>query len=280
VPAEKEEPFLVEMSRFFVVPAIIVALCAGIFFLFGLIASDRRSAHEYLEEVRGGSSNRKWQAAFELSRMLTRDPESRRDPTLVPEIVRELSDPGTKDPLVRQYLVLALEQIGDPAGAPAVERALADSDPEVRLYAARALGRIRGEGSVPALVTLLDDQDADLRKMALYSLGQIGDPSAASRIEPRLEDPVEDVRWNAALALAVLGSAAGADTLRRMMDPAYLDRVEGITESQKIEARLNAVQAAFRLREPGLRDAVEAVSRNDTNLKVRDVALKALDEWK
>jgi HEAT repeat protein len=268
------------MTRFFFVPAVIVLLCVGVFVLFGLIASEGRSARDYLEEIRHGTTNRRWQAAYELSRLLSRRRGAPSDPRLAADVADLLGNPKVDEPLVRRYLILALDGIGDPSVRPAVEAALADPDPEVRLYAARALGTLGDEGSDAALAALLEDPDPSLRKMALHSLGRIGAPGAAAAVRPRLEDPVEDVRWNAALTLAVLGDGSGARVLQQMMDPAHLDRVEGITEAQKIEARINAVQAAFRLREPGLRGDVERLSRTDASLKVRDVALKALAAWR
>jgi HEAT repeat protein len=280
-PVNEDPPqsFASEMSRFFVVPAAIVVLCVGVFLLFGLIASEGKSAADYLQEIRQGASNRRWQAAYELSRVLSRDAGKNRASGVGVEIAAILQDPKTTEPLVRRYLVVALEAVADPQTAPALVAALSDQDVEVRLYAARALARLPGDASVKALLPLLQDQDAALRKMALYSLGRIGDPSAAEAIRPRLEDTVEDVRWNAALSLAVLGDASGAGVLREMLDIAHLDRIEGITEEQKLEARVNALQAIYKLRDPSLRGLVEEISAKDPSLHVRDIALKVLKEW-
>ena len=278
-PPGPEPGFTSEMSRLFIVPAVIVMLCLGVFVLFGLIASEGKTAADYLGEIRQGSSNRRWQAAYELSRLLSHDAEKNRKAGVGREIASLLDDPKTNEPLVRRYLVVALEAVADPATAPALQSALSDPDVEVRLYAARALGRIGSPGSVKALLPLLEEEDPALRKMALFSLGKIGDRSAAPGIHPRLDDAVEDVRWNAALSLAALGDGAGIATLRQMLDTAHLEKVEGITEDQKIEARLNALQAIYRLKDPSLRGVVEEIGRSDPSLRVRDLALKILREW-
>jgi HEAT repeat protein len=267
------------MGKLFLIPALIVALSILVFLLFGWIATERRTAHDYLQEIRHGVTGRKWQAAFELSRELARA-EGRQDPALSREIADTLMDPKTTDPLIRRYLLLALEEIGDPSTAPAVRSALGDQDVEVRLYAARAAGRLRDRDSVPVLLELLQEEDPGLRKMALFSLGRIGDVAAVEEMRARLEDPVVDVRWNAALSLAMLGDGSGVGTLRKMLDPSYLDRVEGITEDQKIGARINAIQAVHALGDPELRALVEEVSVEDSSLKVRDAALKLLKEWR
>lgn len=284
-PAPPDEPdespgFAGEMGRLFLIPAVIVALSVLVFLLFGWIAGERRDAHDYLQEVRNGATGRKWQAAFELSRALTSDESARRDPTLAKEIASTLVDPRTEDPLIRRYLLLALEEIDDPSTASQIRSSLSDKDSEVRLFAIRALGRLQDREAVPALVEILQGDDPALRKMALYALGQIGDTGAIPAMQARLDDPVEDVRWNAALALAVLRDGSGAPVIRQMLDPAHLDGVEGITEAQKIDARINAVQAAYLLGGDDMRALVERVGREDASLKVRDVALRAIDEWK
>jgi HEAT repeat protein len=278
--SEEETSFTQDIWRLFLIPAVIVALSVGVFVLFGQIASEGKSASEYLQEVRHGTSNRRWQAAFELSRILIRDEDARTDPSLVPEIMAILSDEQTEDPVIRRYLLLALEEIGDSRGAPAALAALGDEDVEVRLFAARALGRLGGgQPAAEELLMLLEEEDSGLRKIALHSLGLIGDQSAISRIVPRLDDSVEDVRWNAALSLAMLGDQSGIGILGQMMNPEYLGQVEGITESQKEEARLNAVRASFKLRDPGLRILIEGLSKTDPSLRVRNIALQVLEEW-
>lgn len=277
--AGEESSFSGEMGRLFIIPAVIVGLSIVVFLLFGWIASEGKDARDYLQEIKQGSSGRRWQAAFELSRIIVRDKASREDPRLGGEVAELLADPETDDPLIRRYLLLALEEIGDPAHAGAVAAALEDPDQGVRLYAARAMAALGRSPADPALIGMAADEDPALRKMAIYALGKIGDAAAVTAIRPRLDDPVEDVRWNAALALAVLGDGSGIGVIRQMLDPAYLDAIEGITEPQKIEARINAVQAAYRLGDPELRRLVEQVGREDTSLKVRDAALRALAAW-
>jgi HEAT repeat protein len=283
-PGEEEEDvessFAADMGRLFLIPALIVGLSVVIFVLFGWIAGERRTAGDYLQEVRHGTTGRKWQAAFELSRVLARDREALEDPAVASEIVGILQDPATGDPRVRRYLILALEQIGNPATAPAIRESLSDGDVEVRLFAARALGHMGDREAVPALVEMLAAEDPGLRKMALHALGRIGESSAAPAMRARLDDPVEDVRWNAALGLAVLGDPAGSGVIRQMLDPAYLEAIPEITDGQKIEARLNAVHAAWLLGGPEMRALVEEVGAGDSSLRVRDSALKAVEEWR
>src|SRR5207247_10553775 len=78
-------PFLV--LQFFIFPMAIVAVCVTVFVVFGLIASEGRTARDYVAEIRNGSANARWQAAFELSKML----QARKDPALAdPKFISEV----------------------------------------------------------------------------------------------------------------------------------------------------------------------------------------------
>ncbi|HKY32204.1 MAG TPA: HEAT repeat domain-containing protein [Candidatus Polarisedimenticolia bacterium] len=279
-PGEPEQGFIRELSQFFIVPSLIVLLCVGVFILFGLLTTEDRSARDFLQEVRSAGRSDRWQAAFELSRAIDRQPSVRQDERFVQEVAGVLREEAGVDPRIRKYLVIALENLGHPAGGAALVEALSDPDAEVRLHAARAVGVLgKIPGSAGPLEALLSDDDAGIRKVAVYALGRTGDPAAVAALRPRLEDEAQDIRWNAALALAVLGDPSGRDVLATMLDRAYLDRVEGITEDQKVNALINGVQGVYVLREPSLKEHVRELSEDDPSLKVRSIALEALKEW-
>src|SRR5213083_787216 len=103
-------PFLV--LQFFIFPMAIVAVCVAVFVVFGLIASEAKSARDYLNEVRTGSANQRWQAAFELSKVLqARKDKALSDPRFIDEVGRTFDEAQRDDPRVRRYLALALGRI-------------------------------------------------------------------------------------------------------------------------------------------------------------------------
>src|SRR4029079_3143959 len=117
-------PFLV--LQFFIFPMAIVAVCVTVFVIFGLIASEGKGPRAYLDEVRTGSANRRWQAAFELSKVL----QARKDPALAePAFADELADvfdtSAGDDPRVRRYLALALGRLGSARALPVLLEAAA-----------------------------------------------------------------------------------------------------------------------------------------------------------
>ena len=87
-PAPSHEPFEESLSsssdslasatpagrllvQFFLIPAFVVGVAVFVFWLFGSLAVDRKTAAELLSDVRTGSRNQRWQAAFELTLLST-----------------------------------------------------------------------------------------------------------------------------------------------------------------------------------------------------------------
>jgi len=272
-------PFLV--LQFFIFPMAIVAVCVAVFVVFGLIAAEGKSAREYVNEVRSGGANRRWQAAFELSKLIqARKDKAQDDPRFVDELVRLFQDAEKDDPRVRRYLALALGRIGDARALPAlletVSRAGPDSDSETLIYSIWALGAIRDGAAIPELVRLAASDDAGLRKAAVHALGSMGGDAARARLLESLHDAAEDVRWNAAIALAHRGDAAAMPVLRTMLDRSHLGTIAGLTPEQREEAMLAAVSAASSLSDPELQSALQQLSRADASLRVREAASAAL----
>ena len=265
-------------GQFVLIPLVIVLVGVAVFVLFGLVAAERRGARDYLNEIRTGSASRRWQAAYELSRALRHGAGSA-DANLVTDIAETLAWAADEDPQVRRYLVTALGYLRDRRAVPALLLALGDSDPDTRLWAAQALGTLGDPAAVDGLAGRLVDEDPAVRKQVVWSLGEIREPRAVAPLRGVLDDPVEDVRWNAALALARFGDPAGASVIGVMLDRDHLARVPGIRADQIEAALLGALQAAGELRLAEARGAIEALGREDENLRVRDAARRALERF-
>jgi len=274
-------PFLV--LQFFIFPMAIVAVCVTVFVIFGLIASEGKGARAYLDEVRTGSANRRWQAAFELSKVLqARKDPSLADPAFADELVRVFTGAGADDPRVRRYLALALGRLGDKRAVPALieaaeSRGDAPADPDAQVYAVWALGAIGDPQAVPTLVSLARGEDAGLRKAAVHALGSFPEEAARAALLTAVNDPVEDVRWNAAVALARRRDPAAAPVLLQMMDRRHLAAIADLTAEQREEAVLQAVQAAAVVPDSELRAALQRLQDSDPNLSARAAARAALE---
>jgi HEAT repeat protein len=268
------------IARFFLLPLLVVGAAVGVFLVFNLMTFERRSPRDYLQEVRGGTANRRWQAAFELSRSLPNlPPEERAELTMETlRIFESLSPKRPDDVPVRRYLVLVLGRLGEPAALPALEAAAKDPDPDTRLYAVWALGKIGDKAALPTVLEASSSEDAGARKMAAYVVGQLGDPAAIPRLQVLAEDRVADVRWNAAIALAELGDASGLPVLRSMIDRDALARqAESLSSDQAEAAMVNALKALTLLKDAGTLPQIERLAKEDPNLRVRDAARRAAE---
>src|SRR5262245_45556989 len=107
----------------------IVAVSVAVFVIFGLVAGESKGPTDYLNEVRTGGANQRWQAAFELAKEL----QAKKDPALSdPAFAKLLLDTFVQakadDPRVRRYLALALGRLGDASAVPVLLETIATPD--------------------------------------------------------------------------------------------------------------------------------------------------------
>lgn len=278
-PAE-DISFGTTVLQFFLIPAVVVFACVGLFLFFGWLVAEEKSSVDHLRDIKSGSATRRWQAAFELAKQLNNiDRQDQRDiDRLVPEMIDAFREAERDDPRVRRYLALALGHVGDPQAVPVLLEALSDDDPETQIYSIWALGSLGDERAVEALLELAQSADPGIRKMAVYSLGTLGAEEARITLQAALGDYEMDVAWNAAIALAKLGDDSGRDRIFQMLDREFLGSVGDMSEEQRSEAMLNAMKGAVLLKDPSFRPSLEEISDQDPDLKVRQAAFEALSQ--
>jgi len=268
-----------------VFPLVIVAVGVGVFVLFGLITTEGKGPRDYLDLIRTGDSNRRWQAAYELSKVIrdTRDPELS-DPRLVDGMVSLFQQAEGDDPRVRRFLALALGRLGNAQAVPALLEYLRSvrrgegTDSETHIYAVWALGAIGVDEAIPELVVLTTHEDPGLRKTAVHALGVFRSEEATAALERALGDPVDDVRWNAALALARHGHPAAVPVLEQMLDRKQLARSETVTPDQTEEILLQAIAGAALLADAKLAARLTELGNDDPSLRVRAAARRGHEQ--
>jgi len=271
--------------EFFFFPLVIVAVGVGIFVLFGLITAEGKKPRDYVGLIRTGDSTRRWQAAFELSKVIgaTKDPPSS-DPRLAGEMVSLFKEAEGDDPRVRRFLALALGRLGDAQAVPALVEYLTavrsgeGTDSETHIYAVWALGAIGDAAAVPELVALTTHDDPGLRKTAVHALGVFRSPEAIAALERALGDPLGDVRWNAAAALARHGNRAAVPVLEEMLDREQLARSGPVTPDQAEQILLQAVAGAALLQDARLEGRLASLGKGDPSLRVRAAARRCLEQ--
>ncbi len=261
----------------FVVPLLVVIMCVGVFVLFGWAAYERRSVEDYLSDLRDNRSffaHRRKQAAYELSKVLSANPQALRDDPHAGEELRKLFS-TSEDLWVRRYLALVLGHIADREAVPLLIAGAADDDAQVRIYSLWALGAIAEPSGFPTLTAALADTDPGIRKTAAYALGSFADPAAAQALRALVDDPVADVRWNAALALARLGDDSGTAVLEQMLDRRLLAQIPDITPEQQEDAMISALNALIALDAEIDGAMLDRLAADDPSYKVRQAAIEA-----
>jgi HEAT repeat protein len=156
---------------------------------------------------------------------------------------------------------------------------------------------------VDDLLARLDDLDPGVRAVAAYSAASVmagvegkgtGTPGWRASLARGLADPEVDVRWNAALGLARLGDPAGADLVWSMLHRDYVRAnlrpgtrggllsaagTDPASPAQREEeVVLNAVSAAYRLRDRSMTDGIRDLAAADPSDAVKDWAIRAAEE--
>jgi HEAT repeat protein len=270
--------------QFFLIPLAVVGVTVLGYMGFRSLIAEDRTPQDYLAEVRDGGTDRRWPAAYELSRLMG-DPKVRADRSLASALVKAFEAAKDDDPRVRRYLALAMGQIEPPLPERAVAdltESLQDPDSEARIGAIWALGSSGDPGVVPRLQPLYESADAGIRKIVVYALGALPGDTQLVTLRTALQDSAPDVRWNAAVALARHGSHEGVPVLRQMLDRTYVERTvkrdvrQDEDQDPIADVMISGLRAAAALKDETLRVSVEGLSQQDRSMKVRQAALEAL----
>src|SRR5262245_4195156 len=74
--------------QFCLIPLAVVAVLVAVYTGFQMLLADERTAQDYLIEIRSGGRERRWPAAYELSRLMADPRTEAADPTLGPALVQ------------------------------------------------------------------------------------------------------------------------------------------------------------------------------------------------
>ena len=269
------------IHSFFVVPLIIAVFAVLIFLVVRIMTSEPNTAQDYLEDVKIGGTTKRWQGAFELSKILSNPKQVPKDDRFVAELISTFKfATNDRDIRVKQYLALAMGATKDIRYTQPLIEALDRPEPELIMAIAHGLGNIADKSAVSHLTELLNHGEAKVRLQAVISLGKIGDVSTIPVLKEMMADPEANVRWDAAIALAKQKDASGQRILLDLMDRNYLDSFPNIDEIEQVQAMMVAIQVAPFIQDLELKRSLEKLRDSDSNLKIREAARIALTQFK
>ena len=274
---EKKSAVSVIIHSFFVVPFIIAIFAVIIFLIARIMTSEPNTARDYLEDVKIGGTTKRWQGAFELSKILSNPDMVPKDQLFVEEMISAFNyAEHDRDARIRQYLAIAMGATGDIRYLETLLNALDESETEVTKASSFALGNIGDRRAVDKLIGLLDSASPQIRLQAVIALGKIGDPNAIPELKKMLMDLEPNVKWDAAIALAKQKDGSGKRILLDLLDRKYLDSFPNIDEIEQVQVLMVVINIVPLLNDSDFKDPLTQLKNNDSNLKVREAARKAL----
>jgi len=274
---EKKSAVSVIIHSFFVVPFIIAIFAVIIFLIARIMTAEPNTARDYLEDVKIGGTTKRWQGAFELSKILSNPDMVPKDQLFVEEMISAFNyAEHDRDARIRQYLAIAMGATGDIRYLETLLNALDESETEVTKASSFALGNIGDRRAIDKLIGLLDSASPQIRLQAVIALGKIGDPNAIPELKKMLMDLEPNVKWDAAIALAKQKDGSGKRILLDLLDRKYLDSFPNIDEIEQVQVLMVVINIVPLLNDSDFKDPLTQLKNNDSNLKVREAARKAL----
>ena len=262
---------------FFLIPFMIAIFGAIFFLLFRFITYETNDASELLNQVKIGSATKRWQSAYELSKVLN-DPETiPQDLSFKNQMISAYDHSINDDPLVRAYLAIAMGATGDQFYAEDLVNGLKDDSRESRLAAIQAVGMVRSKLAVMRLIDIIDKSDyQDERLAATMSLGFIGDSRAIPKLNELLEDDEPNIRWDSAIALAKMGEKSSIPVIENLMDRDYLMTFPQLDYKEINKVIMTAIETSSLVVDNRFEPKLMELAKTDENLTVRDAAIKTL----
>ena len=276
-PAEKKSLLRVVIHSFFVVPFIIAIFGVLIFLMLRILTIEPRTAQDYLHDVKIGGNTKRWQGAFELSKILANPGMVPREERFVNDLIStfEYSE-KERDDRIRIYLALAMGRTKDLRYATILEKTLNAENEEILAAVIYSLGFINSPTSLEQLLLMFEHESARVRHQVVVALGNYDGDQVQIVLKQALHDPEPNVRWDAAIALAKQKDDSGRRILLDLMDRKYLDSFPNIDAVEQNQAILAAIRSSRDILDDELRQVLLDLMENDLNMKVRQAARNTL----
>ncbi len=271
---------------FFLIPFMIAIFGALFFFMFQFLTYEKNTPIDLLDNIQSGSSTKRWQSAFELSNMLDRSEVANRE-MFNNKLIYLYDKSKYDDPRVRTYLALAMGKTNDAYfGSYLLEGLKNDDDLTNRIAAIKSLGMLKYDKSCSVLESIINNSQFDSEKLAaIISLGVIGDKKYKKVLIEMLDYEEPNIRWDAAIALAKMNDDSGLSIIVNLLDRDYYALFPSKSDGRgvNIDEIDNSIYIAIavtqQLIDNRFKEKLIYLSENDKNIKIREFALKTLNDY-
>ena len=249
------------------------------FFMFKVLTYETNSPIDYLTDVQYGAASKRWQAAYELSKLLSNPEFVPLDNNFHNRMIAVYKHSIHDDPMVRMYLALAMGRTKNSIYGEPLMQGLKDKDKGSRVAAIKALGNLAYIQSINRLSEYTElDKSEEERLSATISLGNMGIQSVTPILKRLLNDEEPNIRWDAAIALAKLGDRSGSKVIDNLLDRKYYNQFKEVDAEEEVQAILVAIQASNKIPSEKFVTNLLKLATLDHNMEIRDNAIKTLDK--
>ena len=265
---------------FFLIPLIITIFGVMFFFMFKVLTYETSAPEDYLTDIQIGSATKRWQAAFELSKLLSNPEMVPTDEGFKNKMISIYEHSIHDNPKVRTYMALAMGRTGQQEYyGPTLMNGMNDKDKGSRLAAIKALGLLAYAPAVNGIQEFADEKYSNAERLAAtIALGNMGDKSLIPILQKLLDDEEPNIRWDAAIALAKLEDSSGVEVIANLLDRSYFEHFTEVDEEEEVQAILVAIQVSSQFPSNLFVTNLLKLAAFDKNMQIRDLAIKTLDK--
>ncbi len=261
---------------FVVIPLLVAVSFVFVYSLFSLLTYEDATPHDYLNDIKIGGATKRWQSAYELSKILSNSDEISKDDRFISEMINVFEQSKHDDNRVRQYIALAMGRTGTHRFIDPLLAEIEDENTENIPSIIRALGLLKSGRAVQKLKLFLDHKDENIRLQTVIALGNIADPSVIESLKTALYDKQDNIRWDAAVSLAKLGDNSGRDILLELMEGKIFVNFPEVNVQEQDQARIIAIRAGILLNDSVINKKIEELADKDGNIAIRKTAMEVL----
>ncbi len=278
--SENKSLFGVIVHSFFIVPFLIAVFSVLLYMSVRILTMENRTVYDYLEDVKIGGMTKRWQSAFELSKILANSKMVPNDERFKSEMISVFEKSKDDDPRVRQYLALAMGRTGNQDFVPTLIKSATNEKDENLTAIVYSLGILKNIQAVDNLLPYLKSDDARLRLVTTMALGNIGGPKVLSELKVLLNDTEPNVQWESAVALARNGDATASGLIVKLLDRNYLSQFPNVDPEEQTHVMIVTIDSSVHIMNNEITAKLTDLFKNDKNMKVRDAAFRALEKIK
>ena len=261
----------------FLLPLMITIFGVMFFLIVKFLTFETEDPYDLLNNIKYGSASKRWQSAYELSKILSDQDLIPNDNSFKEMFINAYQKSTYDDYKVKMYLILAMGKTKDVYYGEALMESLQDELLDIRLAVIHSLGQLRYNQAVDKLSDFLKESNYNEEVLAsIISLGQIGDEKSIPLLREMLKHEEPNIRWDSAIALAKMNDYSGKMIINNLLNRQYYDNYKNIDKWEEDKAIMTAVQISSQLRDPYFKKNLVTLATYDSNMEIRNTAIQIL----